>query len=335
MNTLLGILAFLTVNAPIQNVGHEEHERFYKPEYLSIATGELAARSTRELHPWPVNVLSIGHTNASYQVYGLLSSAYFHHGLDIRANAGSAVLASTGGKVVNIENYVLGNPAYWEIAILDDEGFLWQYHHVDRSSIPECVFVAFKNGSRIEQGTKIGEVFYWEIETFGERYHHIHLNVLGKGKNYLSPFAFLEKLPDTQGPTFGEIALTQGNKKISGSTVSGSYSVMAELKDLILHERFIVPPHEIIIRIDNGLPQTVWKFDSLPGGSSEEKYVHELYIPGVTCGNYSCRKPIVNLGFSKEGKAVFPQSSGNHEVEVEIRDYNGNGATKKFSWSVQ
>ena len=51
-------------------------------------------------------LLSIGHTSASYQNYsGDYRQAYFHHGLDIRANAGQEVFASAGGKVVNIEDY--------------------------------------------------------------------------------------------------------------------------------------------------------------------------------------------------------------------------------------
>src|SRR5688500_15621489 len=104
---------------------HGEAERRLNPAVASLATGRLpTGRPLR--HPWPVTVLSIGHTSASYQNYG--GSPYFHHGLDVRADAGSDVLAAAGGKVVNIENYG-GSAAYWEVAILDDEGFLWQYHH--------------------------------------------------------------------------------------------------------------------------------------------------------------------------------------------------------------
>lgn len=344
MNTLAGLLTLLSLQAPLQTPlsldethlwSHEHGERFHQPASLSLATGDVSLRDSKALHPWPVKVLSIGHTNASYQCYSGLSTAYFHHGLDIRADAGSDVFASVGGKVVNIENYVPGVAAYWEVAILDDDGFLWQYHHIERASIPQAIHDAYKTGAKISTGTKIGEVFSWAISTFGEYYHHVHLNILGKDKAYLSPFLFLEKLPDTQSPIVGDISLVKGGSPIQGNTVSGPYTIMAELKDLIMHQKFIVPPHETVIRIDNGPAQIVWKFETLPGGADQKGNVFDFYMKGITCGDYGCRKPIVNLGFSKTDKIVFPESKGNHELEIEIRDFNGNVGTKKFSWSVQ
>jgi hypothetical protein len=169
-----------------------------------------------------VQLLSIGHTIASYQNYG--TGAYFHHGLDIRAEAGSEVHASAGGKVINLENYEPGNPAYWEIAILDDEGFIWQYHHVDRDTIPQAIEDAFKTGGSIAQGTLLGKVYLWPEFSFGERYNHIHVNVIGKDKAYLNGFAFLNPLDDKAAPEIVEIALLQNGEKLSGTNVSGPYS---------------------------------------------------------------------------------------------------------------
>jgi murein DD-endopeptidase MepM/ murein hydrolase activator NlpD len=95
-------------------------EQKHQPAYISLATATPAS-SIYEKSPWPVTVKSIGHNTASYQNYG--SEPYFHHGLDIRADAGSEVVPSASGQVVNISNYGPG-PAYWEVAILDNAGFL-------------------------------------------------------------------------------------------------------------------------------------------------------------------------------------------------------------------
>ncbi len=317
----------------------EQVERDFHSTKAVLATGRLEnfSKDTTSLPraPWPVKVLSIGHTMASYQNYGAISSAYFHHGLDIRADAGSPVIASRGGKVVNIENYQPGQSAYWEIAILDDDGFLWQYHHIERSSIPQNIHQAYANKTKIADGTKIGEVFSWGIVSFGERYHHVHLNILGANKEYLNPFAFLEPLHDTKSPEIGNITLTKNGKKVSGNSVQGNYSIAAELKDLILSEVYFNPPNEIKITVDSDSPQTVWKFDKLPGGPSDTAFVNQFFVSSMACGNYSCRKPVIDLGFKNQPAQVFPLTKGNHDLKIEIWDFENNYASKSFSWTVK
>jgi len=303
-------------------------QRLNTPSYYQQAYGELSQKDPHVIHHWPVHVQSIGHTNASYQGYG--GQPYFHHGLDIRANAGEDVLVTAGGKVVNVENYDYG-PLYWEIAILDDEGFIWQYHHVDHNSIPSYVHDAFKSGGRIEAGTKIGEVVNWPITTYGERYHHIHLNVLDGQRNFLSPFLFLQPLGDKQTPVIKRIGLMKNGKEVNGTTVRGSYSVFAEVHDLILHQQFIVPPHNIEVELDGGPVHTVWKFETLPGGADEEKDVEVFYVPSMVCGNYSCRRPVFDLGF----RWNFPTLPGQHQLKLRVSDFEGNTSVQDFHWVVE
>ncbi len=319
---------------------HAEAEKNFHPNYASQATGDLKKESKRinsERYPWPVKVLSIGHTIASYQNYsfGGPPSPYFHHGLDIRADAGTDVLASTGGQVINIENYVPGNKFYWEVAIKDKEGFIWQYHHIEKNSIPAKIHEAFKNQTEIEAGTKLGEVIAWNVETFGERFDHIHLNILGKGRAYLNPFEFLELLPDKSSPEISNFKVIQGAIAKDNSANQGTqYTIAAEIKDLVLSDVFVVPPNEIHMAIDEGTPFRVWKFDSLPGGASNEDYVTDFFQTQLACGNYECRKPVINLGFNKAKQKVFPSTPGRHNLELIVSDYNGNETRKKFEWFV-
>jgi hypothetical protein len=329
-----GLLA-LPLVLPPQVRRDEDAERDYHPAYASLATGEWPpVLDGKSLYPWPVKLKSIGHSIASYQYYGF-GDPYFHHGLDIRADSGSDVIAAAGGKVVNIENYDTGD-AYWEIAILDADGYLWQYHHVNRQSMTDTVLKAFQSGEPIAAGTKIGEVYYWPEVTFGERYHHIHLNILGKGKQYLNPFAFLEPLNDTQFPVVQEIGLLKDGEATSEVTSGSEYSLYAEVSDLILHQKFIVPPHSIVYQVDDKAPSTVWAFDTLPGGASNTKYVHDFFVPSMTCGNYTCRKLVVNLSF-KPGRheQIFPTEPGPHKVLLTVKDFAGNTTTKSFSWNVR
>ncbi len=329
------VLGSVLIQTPIKLHKDEDIERDFHSQAEVLAVGKWDADTKTPRAPWPVHVLSIGHTMASYQNYGMVASAYFHHGLDIRADAGSEVIASRGGKVVNIENYEPGQKEYWEILILDDDGFLWQYHHIDPNSIPAEIHAAYKSGNKIADGTKIGEVVYWPVVSYGERYHHVHLNILGSGKTYLNPFAFLEPLKDTVGPEVASIYLVQNGKKVSGTTVSGTYTIGAEVRDWILSDVFINPPNEIKYSVDGGPMQTMWKFDKLPGGASNTEFVNKFYIPGLACGDYSCRRPVVDLGFKTTRAQVFPIAKGNHDLRIEVSDFENNQATKTYSWTVK
>ena len=171
----------------------------YIPEYTHEAFGKNTISANRSRHPWPFEALSIGHSMASFQSYGW-GQAYFHHGIDIRGDEGTPIYAAVGGKVVNVANYYKGSRYYWEVAILDEQGYLWQYHHVDPDSIPQKIKIAFKEKASVPTGELLGEIVDWPVSTFGEVYTHIHLNVLGKDGIYLNPLHFLESLQDIQKP---------------------------------------------------------------------------------------------------------------------------------------
>lgn len=340
------VLLSLTLGAaaPASGPAHpgcETVERDAKTRSRFLATASPdGVRAVRHRAPWPVALKSIGHTIASYQSYGRRRSdvpdgPYFHSGLDIRADAGSAVRAARGGKVVNLENYVPGDSAYWEIAILDDDGYLWQYHHVNRGAIPEAVVDAAKHGGRVADGAMLGTVYTWPISTFGERYHHVHLNVLGAGGVYLNGFSFLEPLADNDPPEVVAIGILKNGKPVSGASVRPPYSLYAEVRDLVLHTKFFVPPNLIAVSVDGSMERVVWEFSRLPGGASSTDYVHDFYVKSMTCGNYECRRATVDLGFGLPNRIQYPAAPGPHTVEVIVTDDAGNRASKTFDYRVE
>ena len=307
---------------------------------LGSPVATAPAQRPRAIYPWPFPPLSIGHTNASYQDYG--GQPYFHHGLDIRGNAGTPVLASVGGRVANIENYISGNPAYWEVAILDAEGYLWQYHHVEKSSIPAAIWNNWRSGTPVEAGTKLGEIFQWGNYSFGERYDHLHLNVLAVGGTYMSPFLFLESLPDQVAPAIIAAGVMQNGHDVGDREVDGPYSLYATIHDLILHKKYVVPPHRIEIAVDGAAPELVWDFQSLPGKGNINAHVEEFFVPQMTCGNYTCRELTINLGFSLDDNGVitnldqreFPTTPGPHSAVITAWDFEGNSTSKTIDWLV-
>jgi hypothetical protein len=305
------------------------HEKEIKTKADAFATGKL---KNIKRHPWPFPILSIGHAMQSYQDYG--GSPYWHDGLDIRSSVDQPIFASAGGKVVNLENYVVGNSLYWEVAILDDDGFVWKYHHVDRKSIPKDVIEAFRSGKRIEAGSLIGNVVRWPIVTFGEVYHHLHLLIVGEDGSYINPFLLLDLLEDTRLPSIKRIGLARNHRPLEGTTIKGPHSLFLETSDLVLHDKFTLPPHKISYRLDGADRKTVWEFSYLPSSKSDTEFINDFYLDG-TCGDYRCRKFLINLNFSVTSpRQMMTLSPGEHSIEVEVEDYAGNKTSEQFRWEV-
>lgn len=301
------------------------HEKEMKTRADFMATAKF---TEQKHHSWPFPLLSIGHNMQSYQDYG--GSPYWHDGLDIRSKQDEKIFAAAGGKIVNIENYVRGNPLYWEVAILDKEGFVWKYHHVDKKSIPAEI----KVGAVIPDGTYIGNVVRWSVTTYGELYHHLHLLVVAKDQQYINPFLMMEPLTDTKAPIIKKIGLAKNHKPIDGDKISGPHSLYLEASDLVLHDKFILPPHKISYKIDGGEEKVVWEFINLPGGKSDTDYINDFYLEG-TWGNYDFRRFYFNLFFTKEKpRRTMVLPPGTHTVEVTVEDIVGNETSESYQWQV-
>lgn len=242
-----------------------------------------------------------------------------------------------------IRNYMSG-PLYWEVAVLDPSGCLWQYHHIKEESIPQNIkdaFEAFKKDNTkgfIEKGTVVGQIVPWPVETYGELFHHIHLNILDSNKAYLNGYNFMKELADDKPPVIKKVGIVKGNSPFPGNTVSGEYSIYAEVSDLIMHDKFILPPYSLSYYFKNKPDEVhpVWTFDSLPGKDDYSKHVHEYFVYNggdsrTTCGNYQCRKFAVNIGFTKK----LPQEPGEYEIVVVAKDHVGNKTEKAYAWKVQ
>lgn len=305
------------------------HEKNVKTKADFLARGIYTSQKN---HAWPFPLLSIGHNMQSYQDYD--GEPYWHDGLDIRARIDQPIHAAVGGTVVNLENYVKGSPLYWEIAILDDEGFVWKYHHVDRRSIPAEIETAYKNKGKIASGTLLGNVVRWPITTFGEVYHHLHLLVVAKDGKYINPFLMLEPLPDTVAPVINRIGIAKNHRPISGNEVSGEHAMYLEASDLTLHQKFLLPPYKISYSLDKKEEVTVWEFINLPSGTGDTQYINDFYMNG-TCGDYSCRKFYFNLNFTQKApRGTWKLSPGVHEIEVTVEDVVGNKTGQSYQWTV-
>lgn len=318
---------------------YEDVEARYQAEEVRLATGDPA--SEHAVYDWPFALESIGHAIQSYQYYG--GSPYFHHGLDIMAPAGANVSTRSGGQIVNIENYQPGNSLYWEVAVLDPEGFLWQYHHIDEPTIPQYIWDKYYEyladpiyGGFVSPGAYIGDIVWWPVGYPGAptNFHHIHLNILGEGGVYLNGFEFHTPLADPDEPVIYDMGLLVNGQIYPGDEVEGPYSLYVQTRDLLMSEFYWLPPYEVTFSVDGGPVTTAWRFDDLPGGDDRYAYVTDFYVVPPTCGDYGCNDFWIDLGFIPDDQREFPGSPGSHTIEVWSYDYAGNVTSGSYTWTV-
>jgi hypothetical protein len=316
----------------------EQIEQAWHPDYLKLATGDPTLLSEHGIYAWPFDLNSIGWSIQSYQDYG--GTPYFHHGIDMMKDWGTNVFNRSGGQVINIENYQPGWDLYWEVAILDPDGYIWQYHHIKMETIPQEIWNAWydyqadPNTGYIEPNTYIGNIIEWPVWSFGKQFNHIHLNILAAGGVYVNGFEFHVPLPDMVGPQIQSVGLLKNGQVYPGNEIEGDYSLYVQARDLILDDVYHLPPYEITFLVDDGPVNTTWRFDTLPGGADDTAYLDDFYVVPPTCGNYDCRNYYIDLGFIPDSQYIFPASGGEHSVLVTVSDYAGNSASQLFTYMV-
>ncbi len=117
-------------------------------------------------------------------------------------------------------------------------------------------------------------------------------------------------LSDTQLPEIQQIGLLKDNTMVPGNTVSGSYGLYVRARDLMLSNVYYLPPYKYEFALDGGPWSTVWEFHTFPGGANDYTYVNDFFVYPPTCGNYTCRDFVIDLGFTTSGQRAFPTTPG-------------------------
>ncbi len=341
---------------------------------LAVATSTFLVLDDAHRAPWPFAPTNqphpVAHTHHQYQYYG--GSPYFHHGIDIRVPARSAIYSPVGGKVVSL--YWYGRkPYYFEVGIRDANGFTWQFHHVDEPTVTQAVRDAYKKGSWIPAGTKVGNIVYWPVKAYGMYFHHTHMNILDPDGRYVNPIHFILKTNDTVKPTIKDVLFTRNGSSVALNSPGGPRPVLSGAIDIVAQAEDLEPgqPYQRTIYLmewsvrglggaaGHDVPFTpLWRFDSLPGGSNRNAYVDTIFQLSIyyngythrTCGNYTCHTFYYNVtntvnGFPDKagawntaardpwGRPLFP--NGLYRVILRATDDRGNTALKMVDVEVK
>ncbi|MBI5710027.1 MAG: M23 family metallopeptidase [Candidatus Eisenbacteria bacterium] len=251
--------------------------------------------------PWPFAPTDQPHVVSNlmedWQSFG---SPYFHSGIDIRKPAGTLVGACAAGTVVKVDNYSKSgtDPLYWEVAVRDAAGFIWQYHHLD----PCCIFVS--EGASVISGQLLGKVIAWSDSMNGYRYDHLHLNVVRwvgagpvsgpyvDGFVHYNPLRFLTRgsYTDTSPPLKFDIYYTDNESKYAFAAASDpsipllekDVDIVARLQDDMTEipppngQPYVLGIYDLAYEVQaletecgmGYVPKTrLARFDEMPGGS--------------------------------------------------------------------
>ncbi len=284
---------------------------------------------------WPVSFQNpldpIGNDMVEYQPY---DGGYFHGGLDLLSPFGSHVRAPVAGRI-EAGHYAYtpqsngslekmwkpwpqsGNPTYFEVAIITDEGFRFEFHHVDRNTLPPAIVEKLNKGrsSRVEVGEVLGDVLEWEIRD----YHHIHYNIIDpNGVTRVNPQYLSPEIADSIAPEV--IAMAYKSKKNNiwmefknFQRLNDAEEIQVVCKDQKIREGFEHPPVSSELVFQNG-KKTSWNFKrSLEDENSMWPELWNFYARSLnlfsknyeTWGDYGHGEFIVRLKVPEKAEGPF------------------------------
>ncbi len=204
--------------------------------FFSVSAGQTSPYS------WPVHdSFVIIDTISTLQFYG--PTPGFHHGLDIQAPAGTPVYAPIGGVVGMGYYYPRAQVPYtYEVFIDGDDGFRWEFHHIDQETIPNQIAELAKRHDRVERGVLLARIY--DAPKFDPTIPpHVHVDVIDRDGIYQNPLKFFPPVSDKTAPQIQGIYLVDvNNHVVAGSAPgiglppllpSGKYELVLDIIDII------------------------------------------------------------------------------------------------------
>lgn len=293
--------------------------------------------------PWPVQFQDPSHTIAqnyvNFQDYG--DGAYFHKGCDLRTHQSADVRAPVTG-ILEAGYYgydtkpdgsqtkfwtpwkgVPHNDPYFELALVTQDGYRFELHHVDSMNLPQTTLDALaKGGVVIPQGQVIGKVIPWGGS--GDVYNHIHYNIYRQDGVIMNPEFYSEAVADHVAPKIHGVF----GIKTDGSVLPlGQGGVIQdELQEIVVaatenrdNDVYIQTPVFAGIVFENG-SRTVWDFhDSITTPDGRWPDLREVFRPQIKLPG---GKKLITFGQYGKGMFLFrlKVDSGRGKFEIRVAD---------------
>lgn len=294
--------------------------------------------------PWPVtfenSTHNMGNNMVQFQQYGADQKPYFHGGCDLRTQAQAAIRAPVAGRIeaghygyeVNDDGSMKkfwkpypekGNSMYFEVSIVRDDGLRFEFHHVDRATLPkEIIALLDAGGGQVTEGQTIGYVIDWPIAgPDGTLYHHVHYNVITAEGWRVNPEHISVPLPDQDTPEIHRVfGIYPGQKVIEFSTRSAvapsdlPTEFVVAVTDRNRPNVYVHPPSRVELVSGDG-SVTAWDFrESLRTADGHFPDIHSVFKDELrtatgeilrTSGNYTENLFLFRLAVSPAARLPF------------------------------
>ncbi|MGY6277433.1 M23 family metallopeptidase [Methylomonas sp. MgM2] len=311
-----------------------------------VFAGRTIAAELSPQYVWPIkDAYSIMDTISTLQFYG--GRPGFHHGLDIKAAAGTAVYAPVGGSVAIGYYYPRAKTPYTYAVFIDaDDGNRWEFHHIDQQTIPDQIRSLADQRGRIEAGTPIAKIY--DAPRFDPTIPpHVHIDVIDQVGIHQNPLRFFPPLADKTPPEFRGVYFADSDNHVVAqwhnaaknvSVKAGVYDMVVDLLDVIDGE----PAGDSIARLSVTCnDQTITDYDfrnSLPSkdfleGVSAVYKVEPIVLPDGTqlTNQIDPSKPRVFLYRVRfDTNRLHPDKQASVTLYISAEDFAGNRAQAEF-----
>lgn len=232
--------------SPSSSLRNTSPNNGFQNSRLGTTTNRPATLKNKQAHQvsWPFELPYsegfIGNNMAQYQPY---ETPGYHGGLDMVLESDSWVYAPLDGKVEaghysytslddgsHLKHWkpwpASGNETYFEVAVIDRDGYRYEFHHINRATLPAEIIAGLDAGNlAVAKGQKIGQVINW-MTPF--HYDHVHANVIDPRGVVLNPEYIYQLLPDHLPPqckivaqlSNGSIKAVDANFKLTNDVIN-------------------------------------------------------------------------------------------------------------------
>ncbi|MBI3556239.1 MAG: peptide-methionine (S)-S-oxide reductase MsrA [Deltaproteobacteria bacterium] len=317
---------------------------------LAPSAPDYAAHSL----PWPVPFEdahhTIGNVMTQFQDYG--GGAYYHGGDDLRVQDLEWVTAPITGKLeaghygynTNADGSntkfwkawpQTGDHMYFEVALIDEQGYRFELHHIDRDSLPAEIVAALNaGGGTIAKGTRLGRVVHWpNSDTDDTIYNHTHYNIVAPDGIHLNPEHYSALIGDNLPPDVSQIYAVGADGRATefgdGRLSNRPDEVVVVASDKLGENIYTHTPAYSRVVFENGAEQ-VWDFrERLATADGKFPPIWEFLRESLTTpsgevlrtqGDYSSRSFLLRLRLPKDAHGKFRVEIGDATGNVTVRN---------------
>jgi len=328
----------------------------YQPftaSHPNLAQSSLVPNQTNpgENLPWPVKFQDGSHTIAqnyvNFQDYS--NSPYFHKGCDLRAQGNSDVTAPISGTLEGGYYGYADRPdgseekqwkpwngqthadPYFELAVISDDGYRFELHHIDSEKLPQTTIDALNRGhTRVIVGTIIGKVNGWAFQTYD--YDHIHYNIYNPEGVPVNPEAFSSKaeVPDHTAPMIHGVYAVAASDGHTFEIKSGE-TVLESVQSLVVattesrdQDAYVQTTPYLGVKFTKG-SAFAWDFRKiLLGPDGKWPNIHAVFADQVTAADGSTIENFGQFGRGMFLMKLTVEPSDHGSFEITASDTAGN-----------